>query len=73
MSTTPAPTGVRRLRSAAALTALGLAATAAAVVPSIADSDDAAGIRAADESARPVLEAPLVPETVTSAPMSTPG
>ena len=72
MSTSPAPTGVRRSRSAAALAALGLAATAAVVVPSIAepDSSDPGGVRAADPATRTVLEQLPVPEVPSSSPLS---
>ena len=66
MSTTPS-TGVRRLRAASALTALGLAATAA--VGAAATSSEPAGVRAAESSHRPVLDVVDDP-VVTSAPLS---
>ncbi len=69
MSLSPAFSGVRRLRSAAALTALGLAATAAAVVPSMTTSDSPA-VRAADPAARPVLDHPVPDVVPTSSPLS---
>lgn len=69
MSTSPASSGVRRLRSAAALATLGLAATAAVVVPSMSDSD-APALRAADPADRTVLEQLPVPEVPTSSPLS---
>ena len=68
MSTTTPSTGVRRLRSAAALTALGLAATAAAGAAATS-SNDTAAVRAADPASRPVVEV-VTNSVVTSSPLS---
>ena len=71
MSTTPA-SGVRRLRSVAAMTTLGLAAsaaTAAAVVPSLTD-DSTPNLKAADPAAQRPLDKLPAPEVATSSPLS---
>ena len=75
MSISPASSGVRRRRSAAALTALGLAATAVAVAPSIAGADDPAPRAVADApSSAPLSDRVLIDasedEVPTSAPLS---